>query len=181
MRRSWRSIVAVAPAALGLAWPAAAEVVERSADGFTIRVVAQVAAPPAAVYASLVDGVGEWWDPEHTYSGRASNLSIQARPGGCFCETLPGGGVEHARVVNAQPGRILRLDGALGPLQHIAVTGRLTWQLDQADRGTRLTLTYAVAGRAPGGLDSLAAVVDTVLARQVTLLAAHAGRSAGAG
>jgi uncharacterized protein YndB with AHSA1/START domain len=126
------------------------------------------------VFRALVD-VGSWWSKDHTYTGDAGNLSIAAQPGGCFCEKLPnGGGVEHGRVVNVAPGALLRLDGALGPLQELGVSGSMTWQIAASGQGSTLTMTYVVGGYAPGGLDKLAAVVDQVLSQQVGLLKAHA-------
>jgi uncharacterized protein YndB with AHSA1/START domain len=163
-----------------MAAPAAAEVLDRAATGFTVRVVATVAAPPPAVFAALTRDVGLWWDKAHTYSGDAGNLSIDARPGGCFCERLAdGGGVEHGVVVNLQPPRLLRMRGALGPLQGLGVAGSLTWQIEAAGTGSTLTFTQVAGGYAAGGLDALADAVDMVLARQVALLKAHVERGAG--
>jgi uncharacterized protein YndB with AHSA1/START domain len=156
---------------------AAADVVDRSAAGFTVKTVAQVAAPAERVFRALVD-VGAWWSKDHTYSGDARNLSIAAQPGGCFCETLPGGGgVEHGRVVNVRPGALLRLDTALGPLQELAVAGSMTWQIAASAAASTVTMTYSVAGYAPGGLDKLAGAVDQVLAEQVLRLKAYAENS----
>jgi uncharacterized protein YndB with AHSA1/START domain len=150
---------------------AGAEVTDRSPNGFTIKVVADIDAGPEAVWTALVRNVGAWWDSEHTYTGVAKNLSIEARPGGGFCETLPNGGfVEHGAVVNAQPGSLLRLRGALGPLQEGGVAGSFTWQLETAGTGTRLTFTHAAGGYFAGGLDKLADIVDKVLADQVRRL-----------
>ena len=153
---------------------AGAEVIDRSAGGFTVKTSVQVAAPPGRVYAALLQ-VGSWWDKDHTYSGDAKNLTISAQAGGCFCEKLPGGGaVEHGRVVNVAPGQLLRLSAALGPLQELGVSGALTWQIEAAEgKQSRLTMTYAVGGYAAGGLDKLAAIVDTVLSGQVKLLKAY--------
>lgn len=145
--------------------PATAEVVDASGAGFTVRTVVEVAAPPATVYEALVGAVGSWWDPAHTYSGDASRLSIDARPGGCFCEALEGGGVQHLEVVYAQPATRLRLKGGLGPLQGEAITGHLTFDLEPNGEGTRVTLTYKVVGYAPKGLEAWAAPVDGVLAQ----------------
>ena len=73
-------------------------------NGFVVKFDVNVNAPAAKVYDALVGQIGSWWDPQHTYSGDAKNLSIDARPGGCFCEKLPnGGGVEHARVIYVAP------------------------------------------------------------------------------
>jgi uncharacterized protein YndB with AHSA1/START domain len=148
-----------------------ADVIDRTANGFTIKVVVDIAAPPETVYVSLVRHVGEWWDKDHTYSGDAKNLSIIAEPGGCFCEALPNsGGVEHAIVVNVQPGTLLRLRGALGPLQEAGIAGSITWQFEKSGRGTKLTFTHSAGGYSPGGMEKLADIVDSVLAHQVKLL-----------
>jgi hypothetical protein len=78
---------------------ASAEVVDLSEQGFTIRNVAQIAAHRSRVYSSAVDSVGRWWDPAHTFSGLAATLTLDARPGGCFCERLANGGATHLTVV----------------------------------------------------------------------------------
>ena len=77
--------------------PAAA--VEVSSSGFLVRHERVITAPPARVYDALVGQIGSWWNPEHTYYGDSKNLSIDPRPGGCFCERLPNGGVEQMHVV----------------------------------------------------------------------------------
>ncbi len=143
-------------------------VVDSAANGFTVRETADIAAEPADVYRALVDHVGQWWDKAHTFSGDATHLSIDARPGGCFCERLDaGGGVQHMTVVFAAPGRLLRMRGALGPLQDQGATGAMTWTLTPAAGGrTHLELTYRVTGYTPGGLQAWAPPVDRVLQLQ---------------
>jgi uncharacterized protein YndB with AHSA1/START domain len=154
-----------------------ADVVDASASGFTVRTSATVAAPADRLYRALLD-IGSWWGKDHTYSGDSKNMSIAAQPGGCFCEKLPnGGGVEHGRVVNVVPGALLRLEGALGPLQELAVTGSMTWQIQASGPSSTLTMTYAVGGYTPGGLATLAAAVDQVLSQQVGFLKAYAEKS----
>ena len=148
-----------------------ATVVDATAAGFTVRHVVEVSAPTWSAYQTLTDRIGAWWDPQHTFSGRSTNLTIEARPGGCFCEQLPtGGGVRHMTVLYADPGKLLRLTGGLGPLQELAVTGTMTWAFTQTGNKTTITFTYAVGGYAPGGLAALAPVVDMVLGAQVTRL-----------
>jgi len=160
--------------------PAQAEVVDRSPVGFTVRTTVPIAASADAVYRALVQEVGTWWDAGHTFSGNAANLRLDPRPGGCFCEMLPdGGGVEHAVVVNAVPGELLRLRGALGPLQGTGVTGALTWQLATNPNGAvDAGVTYAVGGYYPGGLDAIADAVDAVIGGQLRRLKAHVERLA---
>ncbi len=69
--------------------PAAAEVVDAQANGLSLKYVYDIARPREAVYRAIAD-VSRWWDAAHSCSGQASNLSLDARPGGCvktFVET----------------------------------------------------------------------------------------------
>jgi len=167
-------------AMLAAVCPASAEVVDKGPAGFTVRVEQRTAAPPAVAYKAFVESLGAWWDSEHTYSGSATNMSIDARPGGCFCESFPaGGGIEHARVIYVEPGKILRMQGALGPLQSSGVASALTWSFEPAAGGTRVTLTAATGGYLPGGFDKVAALVDGVLTGQVKRLVAYADKVSG--
>lgn len=144
--------------------PAAAQ---DAADGFVVRHEVHVGASPARVYEALLD-IGQWWNPQHTFSGDAKNLSVDARPGGCFCERLPGGGgVEHLRVVHVAPGELLRMSGGLGPLQASGVAGSLTWRLTSAPAGAVVNLSYVVGGFMEGGLDRIGPAVGAVLEEQV--------------
>ena len=162
-------------AALAAASLASAEVVDKGPAGFTVRIERRTAAPPAAAYKAFVEGLGAWWDSEHTYTGSAKNMSIEARPGGCFCEAFPaGGGIEHARVIYADPDKILRMQGALGPLQSSGVASVLTWSFEPAAAGTKITLTAATGGYLPGGFDTIAVLMDGVLTGQLARLAAYA-------
>src|SRR6185369_9544199 len=102
------------------------EVADSAANGFTIKVAMNIKAAPADVYKKLVHDVGEWWNPAHTFSGSAKNLSIEDKPMGCFCEKFPnGGGVRHLEVVYAAPGKGLVMTGGLGPMQSIAASGSM--------------------------------------------------------
>jgi hypothetical protein len=154
---------------------AVADVVSTSPNGFVIRSVVTVPGTPAAAYAALVD-VKQWWDKAHTYSGDSKNLTMNATPGGCFCEVLPGGGIQHGTVAMAWPGQTLRILGALGPLQETGVTGAMTWQLEKAAEGTKVTFTYAVGGYAPAGFEKLAPLVDGVMAGQLKAFKAYADK-----
>ena len=71
-----------------------------------------IAAPVDAVYAAAVDRIGDWWSSDHTISGDASRLRIDARPLGCFCEDLEdGGGVVHLIVTFVNREVLVRLTG----------------------------------------------------------------------
>jgi uncharacterized protein YndB with AHSA1/START domain len=155
---------------LTLAAPLAhAEVKESNADAFFLTYSTTVAAPTSTAYADLVQ-VSRWWDGEDTYSGKAANLSIKPEAGGCFCEKWKDGSAEHGRVLMAIPGKVLRIETALGPLQERALYGVLTFWLNNADSTTTLTVEYRVNGAAASALDQLAPSVDTVLGAQVDRL-----------
>jgi uncharacterized protein YndB with AHSA1/START domain len=149
---------------------ARATVVDVAPNGFTLSETAHIAAMPDKVYAALI-APSHWWSAEHTFSHDAANLSLDARAGGCWCETLPNGGsVQHLIVVLASPGKMLRLRGALGPFQGLGVDGAMTWTLAAAKDGTDLTLTYALGGYNKGGFDAWSKGADGVLAEQVVRL-----------
>jgi hypothetical protein len=165
------SVVAMALVLLGTGLARAA-VVDSTQAGFLVHSEVVVRAAPDSVYRALTGRIGAWWDSEHTFSGDSRNLSLEAVPGGCFCETLPqGGGVRHLTVVFASPGRTLRLVGGLGPLQGAGVAGSLTWTLaSAAPGGTQVRLDYSVGGYYRGGLAGLAPAVDAVLGEQLLRL-----------
>ena len=152
---------------------ASAEVTNVSPAGFTVKTSIVVPGTPEAAYAAVVS-VKEWWEKSHTYSGDSKNMSIAAVPGGCFCEALPGGGVQHGTVVMAMPGNTLRIIGSLGPLQQMAVTGSMTWAFAKAPEGTRIDFTYVVGGNPTLPFDKLAPLVDQGMMAQVMGLKAYA-------
>jgi uncharacterized protein YndB with AHSA1/START domain len=136
-------------------------------NGFLVTFEVSINAAPAKVYNALVGQVGSWWNPEHTYSHDAKNLSIDPRPGGCFCEKLPnGGGIEHLRVVYVAPPQIVRFLGALGPLQASGLAGSMTWKLTGGPDSTRLELSYSVGGFIDGGFEKIAPAVEAMLHEQ---------------
>ena len=156
-----------------------AEVVNVAPNGFAVKHVTTIQASPENVYAALTGKVGSWWNPEHTYSHDSRNLSIDSRPGGCFCEKLGNsGGVEHMRVVFAWPGQLLRMTGALGPLQGSGLAGSMTWKLTAATGATgaagatSLEFSYSAGGYMQGGFEKIAPAVDAVLGEQLARLKA---------
>jgi uncharacterized protein YndB with AHSA1/START domain len=93
---------------------ARASAADVSPNGFLVRTELTIAAPASKVYDALTRQVGAWWNPQHTYSGDSANLSIDLRPGGCFCEKLANGGVEHLRVIQLRQNQLLRMSGDWG-------------------------------------------------------------------
>jgi len=158
----------------GSATPAAAEVVSASPNGLEVRQTVNLVVKPEAAVAAF-GNVGAWWDSEHTYSGKAENMSLALRPGGCFCESIPpGGGIEHMRVVYVDPGKRIVLTGSLGPLLYEATAGVMDVQVKSTGSGSQLTGAGGVAGFAKGGAEKLAPLVDQVLAEQMKRLRAFA-------
>lgn len=146
---------------------AGAEVIDSSGHGFSVKNIVSIARPAGEIYSRLLQ-VGMWWDSAHTYSGDSRNLSIEGRANGPFSEKLSGGGsILHGIVLYADPGKILRLTAALGPLQSIAATGTLTWKLTAGKGETKVEMLYTVGGYDPNGFRGLPSIVDMVLSNQL--------------
>ena len=167
-----------------MASPACAEVVANTDAGFVIRLTEEVTATPQESWKVLLTP-GEWWSGEHTYSGDAKNLYLDAQATGCFCEKLPrpknapedqrNGSIEHMHIVYAEPNRVLRLTGGLGPLQSEAVHGTLTMTFKAVPGGTRILWEYVVGGYMRYKSDKIGPVVDKVMGEQIRRLGAKLG------
>lgn len=142
--------------------PAGAAVVNSDAHGFSVSQSVTVKAQPAEALRAFTR-VSGWWMTDHTYSGNSANLSLDPRPGGCLCEKLPGGGIEHLHVTYFEPGKYLIMTGAMGPLLYEAVNGVMIVHVEPAASGSRLTVDYRASGFASGGGQKFAAMVDTML------------------
>ena len=121
-----KTLVAAATALTLAAGPAAAELTQSDATAFVSTHKLVIAAPPEKVWDTIARP-SLWWSKDHTYSGDSANISWDTRPGGCWCEKLDGGAVEHGRTLYAVRGKTLRLSGAFGPLQSGAVTATKTF------------------------------------------------------
>ena len=100
-------------------------------------------------------------------AGFSSSVVASVESGGGFEEKLPDGGfVRHMDVIYCHPGKMLRMTGALGPLQDSAVQATMTILLNKVDDKTTITTTYHVGGYFAGGLKKLAPVVDQVITEQ---------------
>ena len=177
---------------------ARSEVTESSASSFKVKHVQTVTAKPEKAWQSFL-AVDKWWSGEHTYSGSAANLRLDARAGGCFCETAGERQALHMTVGFVDPGHLLRMLGGLGPLagklhtgrsrnDHVApnqrltmtgglgplqtsgASGAMTFQIVPQGEGSNLTLVYEVGGFYPGGLAAIASGVDGVLGEQFARL-----------
>jgi hypothetical protein len=176
----------LALAALMVAAPAAAEVTETSADHFVTHDTATVKATPRETWLALISP-GGWWDDKHTWSGKAANMTIVPQGGGCFCERLPeeesatevglAGSAQHMVVVMADPMKVLRMRGGLGPLQSEPVDGVLTITMQAVKGGgTKIVWEYVVAGHMRFEVAKISKAVDGVMSQQLGHLADKLGR-----
>ena len=162
---------------LALSTPAVAEVKATSDAGFNVIHIATVQATPDEIWKRLL-APKDYWNKAHSWSGSSAGFYIDAQANGCFCELFQEadvngkvktvGSVEHMRVIFAQPGKVLRMQGALGPLQSEAVIGTLTVAMEPAKQGgaTRVSFSYVVGGYMRYKVAEIAPAVDKVLGEQ---------------
>jgi uncharacterized protein YndB with AHSA1/START domain len=170
------TLVPMLAAVLSIAMPsfARAEVVQSSPAAIVLEHRYPIAATPQQAWRALVHPE-LWWPSDHTWSGAATNLRLEAQAGGCFCENWGEASAEHGRVVMSRPGELLRIQGALGPLQAMAVSAVLTIELEAAPGGgTNAKVTYRVSGDPTHGLDKFAPAVDQVVGLQFGNFARYA-------
>lgn len=159
---------------LVLAPLSAADVTDSASNGFTTVNEVVIAAERAEAWVAAVADVGKWWSSDHTVSGDAARLSIEAQTMGCFCESLgEQAGVVHLTVTSVMPTVMLRMTGALGPLGLRGVDGNMIWEFEDTEEGTRVRFSYAVGGYMAGGLDQVADAVDYVIGEALDRLKAY--------
>lgn len=178
-----RIALVVAGLALAAA-PADAKVIETTTNRFVTRDSASVRTPPLATWLALTRP-GDWWNPRHSWSGDAKNMTLTPQGGGCFCERIPvgdsgnasamEGSARHAEVIQAFPMRVLRMRGGFGPLQGEPATGVLTITLEEVPGGTRILWEYNVGGPMRYTIAEIAPAVDAVMSEQLKRLQAHLG------
>ena len=166
-----RLILSAAVAATVASGVAVAEVKSSAPDGMVLQYKGELPLPRDEAWTRLV-AISSWWNGSHTYSGDATNLTLDAVAGGCWCEMWEEGEIEHGRVVMAMKNNVLRVQGAFGPLQELGVNAVLTVTLaDGAQTGmTSVTMDYRVVGSSLTDLSPLAPIVDGVLQEQVNRL-----------
>lgn len=165
-----KGIVASAIGALLLATSAQAEVAEVTTIGFTSKTNVHLKTTRTAAFEQLLK-IGEWWNDDHTWYGKASNMSVEPKAGGCWCEVDGDKSSVHGTVSAITPGSLLRFDAALGPLQEMAVTGTLTFKLEDMGGQAHLYATYEVNGMTADEAKQLAPAVDGVIDEQIKRLA----------
>jgi len=151
-----------------------ADVTSAAPGGFTLEHELVINASRGQVWHAAIYELGQWWHGDHSISGDASRMSIDARPLGCFCEDLGGNnGVVHLVVTSVSSKSMLRMTGGLGPLGLMGVSGAMTWEFFDAGEATRVKFAYAVGGYRAGGLDAVAVPVDYVIGDALSRLKAH--------
>ena len=170
------SLAAMALFLVPFALSSSADVVQSVSNGFQIKVSQKIELDPADSSHAFVHDFNKWWDPSHSYSGEAENLSIDLKQR-CFLERLPTDGnekdgnengfVRHLEVVYYDPCKSIRFTGGLGPLQQMGVCGALTINFKKDGDTTHLELEYNVSGRLEQGLDKIAPAVDKVISAQM--------------
>lgn len=176
-QRMKQPVILLAATLAAASSPAMAEVKATSDTGFSIVHIASVKATPDEIWKRLL-APKDWWNKAHSWSGSSAGFYIDAQANGCFCELFQEtgadgklkttGSVEHMRVIFAQPGKVLRMQGALGPLQSEAVIGTLTVAMEPAKDGTltKVSFSYVVGGYMRYKVPEIAPAVDKVLAEQ---------------
>lgn len=156
--------LAVGLALAAVASTASAEVISTSSSGFQLRASAVLENTTQAEAWAALGQWGRWWSSDHTYSGEASNLSLDVSAGGCLCEVWDGGQIEHGRVLLAVPATgLLRMNAPFGPLQSQPVTAILTYTIrPRAEGGVEVTQTFVVGG-GDAATAAMAPIVDTVM------------------
>jgi hypothetical protein len=172
---------AIAFALASASAPAFAEVKPANSTSFLSSHKAEVKATSAELWKRLI-APKEWWNPDHSWSGSVAGFYMDAKAGGCFCELFQKkddkgklqttGSVEHMRVIFADPGKVLRMQGSLGPLQSEAVLGTLTVAIQELpdNKGSKISFNYMVGGHTRFPTDKLANAVDKMLAEQFARL-----------
>lgn len=143
-----------------------AEIKKSSSTGFVIEIEHQLEVDAKTAYSKLAGDFNKWYDPSHSYSQKAENLSLDLDKH-CMYEKLDDGGfVRHMEIVFHQPGKMLRMTGGLGPLQGMGVSGAMTWEFKEEKGKASVKMTYAVSGADYLQLDKIAVPVEQVLSQQ---------------
>lgn len=166
-----KSLVVTGTLCLVAAGSVAADIIEASPERYVLRQEASSALAPDALWARLIKPAS-WWHPDHTYSGDAGNLSLDATAGGLWREDWKDGSVLHGQVLLVQQGSVLKLDAPFGPLMDMAVTVVWTISVSAQGSGSRVVFDEIANGTTASKLDTLAPAVDFVKTEAIRRLTA---------
>ena len=173
MRSLHHSAIASGLLLATIASSAQTAVIKSAPDGFVSDSSAVIGVKPARMWRALTNW-SNWWDKAHSYSGKAEAIHLDPRGGGLLLERWDKNSVKHAVVLSAVAPSSLRMSGGFGPLQALPVNAILEFSLRGEGSGTRLTMTYRVAGTAANNLDTLAVPVDSVMSEGFSRLLNYA-------
>jgi hypothetical protein len=142
-------LAAVAAEALP-APPAMSEIRQLEIGGFAVEHRIVVPGDPNATFDAITGDISGWWD--HSFSKPPRRLYIEPRPGGGFYEVFDdaGNGVQHATVIYAHRGRMLRFRGPLG-FSGSALDLVVTWSFEAKGDSTQVTSVCNAVGQVEPG------------------------------
>ncbi len=146
-----------------------AEVVSSSDTHFVLRHEADSTMTAGALWDRLIQPA-TWWHPDHSYSGKAENLSLNATAGGLWREDWDGGSVSHGRVLYVQEGKTIRLEAPFGPLQELGVYTIWTISISETEGGSSVVFDEVANGPPTANLPAMAKAVDGVKAEAIRRL-----------
>ncbi|MEM6775926.1 MAG: SRPBCC domain-containing protein [Pseudomonadota bacterium] len=147
--------------AIGVTAPAHAEVVSASDSHFTLRHDGHTSRSVEDTWQRLIRP-SSWWDPRHSYSGDAANISLELEVGGLWREDWDGGSVAHGTVLFIDEEKTLRLEAPFGPLQGMGAYVVWTITLEAAEEGTNVVFEESAIGPAGANYQAMAEAVDGV-------------------
>lgn len=121
---------------------------------FRFDLQVEVPAPPAQAYAMFTAEIGRWWD-HHYAPEEPVALLLEPTPGGAFYEVIDrrGAAAEHARVITAIPGELLRFVGPMGLAgEAVEMVHTLRFAAMEGDDAGRTRVSLEVRGL--GDIDS---------------------------
>jgi hypothetical protein len=146
-----------------IANPVEAQVHSVGAQGFEVRVAKTSAKSSIETSQAFVKNIGKWWSGDHTWSGKAANLSLDLERCVLIEELGDGGFCRHMELAHYEPGKLIRLTGGLGPLKEMGLDGTLTIRFTEKEGQTLIEAKYAVHGYSPNGFEALSSMVHQVL------------------
>jgi len=166
-----KTLLATALAGILALATAHADIVESSDSHYVLRHEATSSLTPSALWQRLIEPAS-WWHPDHTYSGDANNLSLDARAGGLWLETWDGGSVVHGSILLLEDGQSIRLYAPFGPLQGLGVYTVWTITVSTDGSGSKVVFDETSSGPPSEDLDELAKAVDYVKTEAIMRLTA---------
>lgn len=140
---------------------ALAEITSSSPTHFVLRHEAASTLTPDALWRRLINPAA-WWHPDHTYSGDAGNLSLDAQAGGLWREDWDGGSITHGQVLLVETGKKLRLEAPFGPLQELGVYCVWTITITADGDGSLVEFGEIASGPPGANLGEMAKAIDFV-------------------